>query len=137
MTTWWLKPRPRTRKSWPGRDRLNKAAAEFLAKIDKLITGQDAKLEKEINTFSEAPKLQERRQKLALANSIRGEGNGARIAVFKSQALRDPKLIEEGLRGFEEMDKGFCAAPGFASESGGYSGTQGASKPTHTPTVIP
>ena len=90
-----------------GRDKLNKAAADFVANIDKLITAQNGKLEKEINAFTEAPKLQERRQKLMLANSIRGEGNAARIAVFKSQALRDPKIIEEGLKNFEAMDKSF------------------------------
>jgi methyl-accepting chemotaxis protein len=90
-----------------GRDQLNNAAADFITNIDKLIAGQKAKQESEIKTFTEAPKLQQRADKLALANTIRGEGNAARIAVFKSQALRDPKLIEDGLAGFEVMDKNF------------------------------
>ena len=90
-----------------GRDKLNKAAADFIVNIDKLIAGQKTKQEGEIKAFIEAPKLQQRADKLALANTIRGEGNAARIAVFKSQALRDPKLIEEGLAGFEVMDKKF------------------------------
>jgi methyl-accepting chemotaxis protein len=42
-----------------------------------------------------------------LASAIRGEGNAARVAVFKSQALRDPKIIEEGLKTFEMIDKSF------------------------------
>jgi methyl-accepting chemotaxis protein len=90
-----------------GRDQLNKAAADFIANIDKLIAGQKTKQESEIKAFAEAPKLQQRADKLALANAIRGEGNAARIAVFKSQALRDPQLIAEGLAGFDVMDKKF------------------------------
>jgi methyl-accepting chemotaxis protein len=91
-----------------GRDNLNKSAADFIANIDKLIAGQKAKQEAEIKAFVEAGKLQQRADKLALANAIRGEVNAARIAAFKSQALRDPKLIEEGLGGFETMDKNFA-----------------------------
>jgi methyl-accepting chemotaxis protein len=90
-----------------GRDRLNLAAAGFIANIDRLIAGQKAKQENEIKTNAEAAKLQQRADKLALANAIRGEGNAARIAVFKSQAMRDPTLIQEGLAGFEVMDKKF------------------------------
>ena len=89
------------------RDTLNKSAAAFLANVEKLIAGQNTKLEKEISTSVEASKLQERRQKLMLAAAIRGEGNAARVAVFKSQALRDPKIIEEGLKAFEVIDKSF------------------------------
>jgi len=89
------------------RDKLNQSAADFIANMEKLIAGQNAKLEKEINNFVEAPKLQERRQKLMLANTIRGWGNAARVVVFKSQAVRDPKLIEEGLKNFDVMDKDF------------------------------
>jgi methyl-accepting chemotaxis protein len=91
-----------------GRDKLNKAAAEFIATADKLISAQDTKLEKEINASTEAPKLQERRLKLALIRAIRTDGNAARIAAFKSQALRDPKIMEEGLSNFEDMDKKFA-----------------------------
>jgi len=90
-----------------GRDKLNQAAADFIANIDKLIAGQKAKQASEIKAFTEAGKLQQRADKLALANAIRGEGNAARIAVFKSQALRDPQLIQEGLTGFDTMDKNF------------------------------
>jgi len=90
-----------------GRDKLNQAAAGFIANIDKLIAGQKAKQESEIKSLNDAVKLQQRADKLTLANTIRGEGNAARIAVFKSQAVRDPKLIEEGLAGFDLMDKKF------------------------------
>ncbi len=89
------------------RDELNKAAADFISNIDRLIGSQDGKLQKEIDTFTEAPKLQERRSKLSLARAIRTEGNSARIAVFKSQALREPNLMRDGLKNFDTMDQNF------------------------------
>ena len=90
-----------------GRDKLNKSAADFIANIDKLIGSQRERMEKEMKAFTEVGKLQERLHKLMLVTEIRGEGNAARIAVFKSQALRDPKVIEEGLKNFEVMEKKF------------------------------
>ncbi|HSY19849.1 MAG TPA: methyl-accepting chemotaxis protein [Candidatus Acidoferrales bacterium] len=89
------------------RDKLNQAAADFIVNIDKLIAGQKVKQANEIKAFAEASRLQQRADKLALANAIRGEGNAARIAVFKSLAVRDPRLIEEGLKGFGDMDQKF------------------------------
>jgi methyl-accepting chemotaxis protein len=89
------------------RDKLNKTAADFMTNIDKLIASQVEKMEKEMKAFTEVPKLQQRLHKLMLATEIRGEGNAARIAVFKSQALRDPKVMEDGLKNFEVMDKKF------------------------------
>jgi len=90
-----------------GREQLNRSAADFMAKIENLILTQKAKLDDEIKTNAEAAALQNRADKLLLATVIRGQGNAARIAVFKSQAVRDPKLIEAGLTNFEAMDKTF------------------------------
>ncbi|MFO1498352.1 MAG: methyl-accepting chemotaxis protein [Verrucomicrobiota bacterium] len=90
-----------------GRQRLNQSAADFIANVDKLIEGQAERQVKEFDSFAEAPTLKERALKLALINRVRGEGNAARIAVFKAQAQRDPKLIEEGLRSFETMEANF------------------------------
>jgi len=89
------------------RERLNKTAADFIANIEKLIASQRERMEQEIKAFAEVSKTQERLSKLTLANEIRAEGNAARIAVFKSQALRDPALIEAGLKNFDVMDKNF------------------------------
>lgn len=97
----------KTKEIIAGRAKLNQAAAGFITNIDKLIADQKTKLENEIKTFAEAPKLQQRADKLELANLIRGLGNMARIIAFKSQALRDPALMEEGLAIFSSMDKHF------------------------------
>ncbi len=89
------------------REKLNKTAADFMTNIDKLIATQNSRLEKEITSFTEANKLQERRQKLSLAGDIRSLGYNARVSVFKSQALRDGKILDDGLQYFEAMDKSF------------------------------
>ena len=89
------------------RDKLNKTAADFITNIDALIHSQEVRLEKEIKSFAEVEKLEQRVKKLVLGTEIRGEGNAARIAVFKSQAERNPKVIEEGLKNFDLMDKKF------------------------------
>lgn len=91
------------------REKLNKIAAGFMDNIEKLISSQTERLEKELKAFAEVGKTQERLHKLMMAVDIRVEGNSARIALFKSQALRDPKIIEEGMQNFEIMDKKFEA----------------------------
>jgi len=90
-----------------GRNELNWAAADFNGNLDKLILGQQDKLDQEIKASTEAAKLEERVQKLMLATQIRNDGNAARVAVFKSQAVRDPKIIEDGLTNFITITKRF------------------------------
>ena len=90
------------------RDFLDKSSVGFAANIQKIIVGQTDKLNKEIAAFTEASKLQERVRKLSLAIAIRGNGNAARIAVFKSLALRDLKFMEEGMKQFDDMDNNFA-----------------------------
>jgi methyl-accepting chemotaxis protein len=89
------------------REKMNGLAADFIAYIDTLIVSEQEKLASELKTNTEPAKLQERANQLALANDIRGAGNAARIAAFKSQALRDSQLIEEGLTNFDVMNKKF------------------------------
>jgi methyl-accepting chemotaxis protein len=86
---------------------MNTAAADFSAKIEKLIAAQSQRMDSELTNAAETSKLQERAAKLALAYGIRHDGSAARIAAFKSQALRDPNLLEQGLGNFDNMDKRF------------------------------
>ena len=89
------------------RDRMNKSAADFLSNTDKLAESQRERLEQEMKSFSEVGKLQERLRKLSLTRDIRGEGDAARVVAFKAQALRDVKLMDDGLKHFEVMDRKF------------------------------
>jgi len=84
---------------------LDEAAATFTANIEKLINGQNEKLDKEILAGAEAAKLQERKHKADLADLIQTEGDVARLANFKAQALRNPSFIETGLKNFTSMDQ--------------------------------
>ncbi len=60
-------------------------------------------------TAQDAAKRLERLEKILLVNEIIDLGNETRIACFKSQALREPKLIEAANKHFEEMDARFAA----------------------------
>jgi methyl-accepting chemotaxis protein len=90
-----------------GRERLNTTSAQFIANIDAIIKTQHEHLDREARDFAGAEKVVERHLKLRLVTEIRGEGNAARIAVFKAQALRTPATISEGLANFEAMEKHF------------------------------
>jgi methyl-accepting chemotaxis protein len=88
---------------------LDADARQFTASLDTIIGHQKEHLAKEIKDAAEAGKLGERLEKLDLLNEIRGLGNTARIAAFKSQALRDPQIIADGVRIFETMNQKFEA----------------------------
>jgi methyl-accepting chemotaxis protein/carbonic anhydrase len=56
---------------------------------------------------AERARFVERLEKITLANEIVDLGNATRVACFKSQAMREPKLIEEANKNFEEMKTRF------------------------------
>ena len=53
--------------------------------------------------------LRERLQKIVLAGKILDLGNTIRIGIWKAQAKRDPKMVDETLKKFVEMDQYFEA----------------------------
>ncbi len=63
-------------------------------------TGDEAQL---------AAKRIERLEKISLVNEIIDLGNETRVACFKSQAMRDPKLIQEADKNFDVMKEKFDA----------------------------
>jgi methyl-accepting chemotaxis protein len=85
------------------RETMNKAAGEFNDKLSDTLSGQKDKLGAEIKDGADAAKLTERSRKIALVTEIRLLGNHVRIAVYKAQALRDLKIIDEGLKLFEAI----------------------------------
>jgi hypothetical protein len=87
------------------RAKMDQANADFMANVEKLIAGLQAKFEKEITAAAGAAKLEECRQRTALATTIRAQVNRARIAAFQAQTLRDGKILEEGVKNFSEVDK--------------------------------
>ena len=83
-----------------------KTCAEFLE-------GQNNKLEIALNKLQDATvsdvllkELHERQDKINLVNDIIDLGNAARISAFKSQALREPSVIEDAVKNiFPAIDK--------------------------------
>ncbi len=92
---------------------LDRSAADFIQNIDALIAVQRSRLDKEIESSETAGALHERLKKLTVASEIRGSGNAARISVFKAQALRAPRLVEDGLRNLDAMDASFVTLLGL------------------------
>ena len=86
------------------RDQLEVAAKGFVTSINAFIEGQDKKLAEEIAAGLPAEKLEERRNKLSLANEIIDQGNSIRVATFKAQAMRQPDLVEKALALFPEIE---------------------------------
>jgi len=90
------------------REVMNHAAADYSEKLERLIVKQERLLDEEIKSFTEVPKLLERASKVRLSNDIRTLGNLTRIAAFKSQALRDPKLIKDAMGIFAGIEEKFA-----------------------------
>src|SRR5690606_9286834 len=71
------------------RTRLEAAAEAFTTSSAEYIGNQNRSMQEEIGKGIAAEALNERRQKLIMAEEILDAGNRARLANFKSQALRD------------------------------------------------
>jgi len=74
------------------RETMDKTAATYVGNCDAFMASQYVALEKD---------MMERLRKITLANDVIDSGNAARIATFKSQALRNPELLVEGQKQFD------------------------------------
>jgi hypothetical protein len=86
------------------RAQLDKGAGSFMKSISGYISDQDKKLAKEIEAGLSAEILEPRRLKADLGNQILETGNAIRIANYKSQALRDPSIVEAVIPLFDTME---------------------------------
>ncbi len=80
------------------RDKMDKNAAAYVSNCEDFLDGQQKKL---------AVDMKERHDKITLANEVIDIGNAARINNFKSQATRDPQVMQEGLKRFADLDPKF------------------------------
>ena len=88
------------------RTQLNESAASYMENCEAFLKNQTEKFKEELaDSDVTADKLQERLDKVTMVNDVIGMGNAVRIAVWKSQALDDAKLIEEQLPQFDAMNK--------------------------------
>jgi len=86
---------------------MGQTADSFMKTCSEFIDAQNEQLKAETASGADAAKLQGRVHKINLANEVVGLGNAARVDNWKSQALRDPKLIQGTMKNFEAMDKKF------------------------------
>ncbi len=91
------------------RQKLDSAAASFMNDCGEYLQGQNERLEKELHEGIKSEKLAERLQKNILINDVIDVGNAARIATWRSQAERSPKVIEAALRNFDTLDGKYAA----------------------------
>lgn len=89
------------------RGEMDTAAPLYMKNCEEYLTSQNEAMKQEIAAGAPAAKLDERLKKISLVNEIINLGNDTRIKAFKSQAMRDPKIIEDGALNFEKMDKLF------------------------------
>ena len=88
---------------------LDAAATMYMSNCDEFLAGQLKKMEEEIANFSTPMLLAQRLEKINLVGQIITIGNQTRVAAFKSQARRDPALIEAANANFDSMKEKFSA----------------------------
>ena len=97
---------------------LSKAGAEFEKNISEYITNQEESLSSELakgaDGSNDASILWAKRAQIS--NKIIDLGNAVRLACWKSQAMRDPKLVKDAMPLFEEMDKDLGVLRGISKE---------------------
>lgn len=87
------------------REVMDKAALEFVQACDALIEGQRSDLLDEIEAGAGAEAIKAEVSKLTAISEIISLANKARIANFRSQALRDPSLMDTGLAEFPKIEE--------------------------------
>ena len=91
------------------RKELDAGAKQYMDNCNILLSGQNQKMANEIRDGKGAAELSERLQKITLINDIIDTGNLTRIAAWRSQAERQPKIIQDANANFEVMKEKFTA----------------------------
>ena len=87
------------------RKAMDEAATAYMKNCDEFLKSQEEGLAKEIEAGAEAAKLKERYQKIQWMTDVVDLGNGIRLANFKAQGLREPGLLKEAVKGFEDITR--------------------------------
>ncbi|MBV5306897.1 MAG: HAMP domain-containing protein [Desulfobulbaceae bacterium] len=76
------------------RKQMNESARQYIESANHYLNELNVRLEQDIATAVSADKLRERAAKITKINDIIDLGNAVRVAAWRAQALRDPKIIE-------------------------------------------
>ncbi len=85
---------------------MDDAAALYVQNCNDFIAGQNANLSTELEGAKTT--LQERLQKITLANDVVDFGNSARISAWRSQAERNPEVITSALPLFDSIGQKYA-----------------------------
>lgn len=80
------------------RQDMDLAAYQYTKNCEEFLKSQHHSLTRE---------MLESRSKINLANNIIDLGNTTRVGVYKSQALRSPRIMEDALNNFRKIDESF------------------------------
>lgn len=86
------------------RERLDASASQFMTNCEKFLESQNDKMVEEINKGASSAALKERLAKVVYVNNVIDMGNSMRIATWRSQAQREPALIENALPKFADIN---------------------------------
>ena len=82
------------------RGQMDQAAGQYVAQCANFLAGQQDKLKTD---------MYERHEKITLVNDIIDLGNDSRIKAFKSQATRDPAVMESAIANFPKLDEKYAS----------------------------
>jgi len=85
-------------------DQLNTNAPITLTALNNLTSDQDRKMRDEISSGLAGEKLEERRQKVLMANDLLDKINSIREISYKAQSEQKPELLDTTTPLFNEMD---------------------------------
>ena len=89
------------------RTMLDAAAKQYMENCNAFLAGQNEKMLDEIRMGATTDQLSERLEKITLVNDIIDVGNSTRLAAWRSQAVREPKVIQDANANFEVMKEKF------------------------------
>ncbi len=87
------------------RRRMDASAASFIKDSGTYLDTEEKKHDADVRAGVPADRLMERAKKVSIISDIIQAGNTVRVANFKGQTLRDPKLIQDSFSNFEIIEK--------------------------------
>ncbi len=87
---------------------LDKSAAAFMTNMNGYNDEQNRKMESEVREGAAKSKMKERFEKTVLGGNVTDAGFAVRVAIQKSQALRDIKIAEAAMPNFDKIEKGIA-----------------------------
>ena len=88
-----------------GRGEMNQAATSFMSEANAYLDSQNEKMKEAAEGNKGSVEIKDRLFKITSINDIIELGNSVRIKNFKSQALREPALLEEAIATFPKINE--------------------------------